>query len=138
MGDGQHVWAAGPQPILGRGFVPHDERRGAQRVVVLGYRLGQNRYGGDRNVLGQTNGLAERLAAAYPDTNKDLVRIRLQALKDGFVVGPARVMFIALFGAGGFLVLIACANVANLLLSRSAHRAREMAVRLAIGRRDCA
>ncbi len=79
------------------------------------------------------SGIAGRLAAAYPDTNKDFTIAEVQTFSERFNGGPIRVVFLAMMGAVAFVLLIACANVANLLLSRSVHRSREIAVRIALG-----
>jgi predicted permease len=81
----------------------------------------------------EMNGIAERLSAAYPDINKGLIGIRVETFTERYVGGAAKTMFLVIMGAVGFVLLIACANVANLLLSRSANRAREVAVRAALG-----
>jgi predicted permease len=77
------------------------------------------------------DGVAQNLAAAYPEADKD-VGIRLVSMKED-MVGNVQPFLIVLLAAVSFLLLIACANVANLLLARSMGRTREFAIRAALG-----
>jgi predicted permease len=77
------------------------------------------------------DGVAENLAAAYPEADKGL-GIALVSMKQD-LVGNVQPFLIVLLSAVGFLLLIACANVANLLLARSMGRSREFAIRSALG-----
>jgi putative ABC transport system permease protein len=79
------------------------------------------------------NVLAAALEREHPDSNHD-ARTKLVPLKEE-IVGRARPMLLLLFGAAAFVLLIACVNVANLMLARSVARQREIAVRAALGAR---
>ena len=186
----------GVAPLLGRTFLPEEEQAGKDHVVVLSYSLWQQRFGGDRGLVGKTvtlngtsytvigimppgvqypgntelwtpltplpeaakdrayrylrviarlkpgvtipaaqtemNTIAGRLAIAYPKTNKDEDATSIISLPQ-MITGDIRPALLVLLCAVGFVLLIACANVANLLLARAAGRRKEVAVRAALG-----
>jgi predicted permease len=195
----------GGAPLLGRTFLPEEDKEGGNRVVILGHALWQSRFGSDSGIVGRSLTLNDqsytvvgvmssnfqfpvgfgymgkvlnepidlyvplaasgretergnysffamgrlkpgitieqaradmttiesRLEQQYPDGNTgigiNLVATQEQTVKE---IRPA---LLVLLGAVAFLLLIACANIANLLLARGASRQKEFAIRAALG-----
>jgi putative ABC transport system permease protein len=78
------------------------------------------------------DGIAARLRRAYPDANGKKIGVNLFPL-DREIVGDARPLLLTLLGGSGLLLLVACANMANLLLVAFASRRRELSLRVALG-----
>ena len=184
------------QPVLGRSFRDGEDKPGAEKVVVLGYRMWQDRFDGRQDVLGQTlraNGVTYTIVGVMPEgmlfpANQqiwlplphDPVKLKwgegqwvttIGRLRDGVTLDQAsvdvarifarlepehketnenitasvitfldaemgdepRTLLFTMLGAVFLVLLIACTNVANLLLGRAAFRVKEVGIRNALG-----
>jgi putative ABC transport system permease protein len=188
--------ALGVKPLLGRTFLPEEDRPGHDQEVVLTRGLWERQFGGDQKVVGRTvrinsrpytvlgvmdkdckfpqtvelwlplalelkaqhnrndrylqaiarlkpgvarekseaeiKTISQHLSDLYPQTNRDWSAQVIPLREYAMFRGSAPFMFL-LMGAVGFVLLIACANVANLLFARATGRRREIAVRAALG-----
>ena len=187
---------AGVPALLGRTFRRGEDAVGGEAVAVISHAMWQNRFGGDRAIVGQTiraNGvphtvigvmpegfafpdddaiwlplqidplagkrseargvevvgklrpgitldaanadasvIARRIAAAHKETNEG-VTASVMSFSDGQIGPEPKRLLFTMLGAVFFVLLIACANVANLLLDRAAHRTKEVGIRTALG-----
>jgi putative ABC transport system permease protein len=76
--------------------------------------------------------IARNLEHAYPATNQDLA-VLVRPYSEQYIGPQLKTIFLAMFVAVGFVLLIACANVANLQLARAVKRSREISIRIALG-----
>jgi predicted permease len=107
------------------------ERRG-DRVMFVHGRL--NPGVTTAQAAAEASVISQQLAQAYPETNRTCSLVTGTDLQSRFRQNPADTMLLlVLLGMAGVVLLIACANVMNLMLSRGRARSREIAVRLAIG-----
>jgi putative ABC transport system permease protein len=105
---------------------PRDQSPGVQ---VIG-KLKANVSLDEANVEMAT--IAKRLALTYPESNAGFSTI-VRPFVDNYIGKEPRSLLYTMLGAVFFVLLIACANVANLLLDRAAHRSKEVGIRTALG-----
>lgn len=123
------MWTTLSRDVDSGTAVPVTEQRGARMLNVIG-RL---RDGVTiEQAQAQMDLIAASLARQYPDTNKNTPRTYLRSEIEN-LTGNAKPPLLILLAAAGLVLLVACGNVANLMLMRTAERAREYAVRTAIG-----
>jgi putative ABC transport system permease protein len=119
------VWA--PLTLIGEEMIPRD--RGMRFLQMVG-RL---RPGSDASAaLSSADAVLARLATAYPASNAGWTRARVETVRDS-LVGPVKPALLVLLGTVALVLLVACANLANLLLARASAREREIAIRTALG-----
>jgi putative ABC transport system permease protein len=122
--------------LLGRtniwGMVPFD-RRAALRGAYMLRGIGRMKPGVTIEAArSDLTTVAERLAQEFPNTNHGR-RVTVEPMHDALIGSELRTTSMLFLGVVGFVLLICCANVANLLTTRATARAREFAIRSALG-----
>ena len=123
--DNQQIWA--PWTPFHAQYAALRERRGLTPVARVASKDER------QSASAALTGLLGQLKTSHPELYNRPFAVGLLPLAEQFIGGKARDMFAIIMGAVTFVLLIACANVANLLLSRSGHRAPEIAIRMSLG-----